>query len=404
MTTEPSWALWGLAVALALALLGAVIALTLTEADAVGKRLGPPADPEDRNRERAPRSAFGGGEAARQQRAAIIVNPTKFDDVDEVRESLTQVCLDHGWATPLWLPTTVEDPGTGQTRQAVAEGVDLVCPLGGDGTVRTVGAALAGTGVPMGLLPGGTGTLLARNLALPIDSVTKALQVALTGRNARIDTCMMTLTRPTAEQVEARLRDEDDPSQAVEDSDIIGHVDPETGESTPETEQEAFLVMAGVGFDAEVMAGAPENLKAKMGWAAYVVSAAQHLKGPEFVADIRLEDGTQVKRHVRSVIVGNVGKLQGGVTLLPEAKSDDGVIDAVVIAPQGIVGWGAVATQVLTQQRKGHGRVEHFSSSRVRLDLSKPIEVQVDGDTLGTAVKLDIVVDPGSLIVRLPQG
>lgn len=403
MTTEPSWALWGVALALTLALLGAVIALTLTEADAAGRRLGSPEDPEDTSRERAPRSAFGGGETA-PQRAAVIVNPTKFDDVDEVRESLTQVCLDHGWATPLWLPTTAEDPGTGQARQAVADGVDLVCPLGGDGTVRTVGAALAGTGVPMGLLPGGTGNLLARNLSLPVDSLTKALVVALTGRNARIDTCTMTLTRPTAEQVEARLRDEDDPSQAVDESDIIGHVDPETGEPTPRTEQETFLVMAGVGFDAEVMAGAPEDLKAKMGWAAYVVSAAQHLKGPEFVADIRLEDGTQVKRHARSVIVGNVGKLQGGVNLLPEAKSDDGVIDAVVIAPQGIVGWGAVATQVLTQQRKGHGRVEHLSSARVRLELSKPIEVQVDGDTLGTAVKLDIVVDPGSLVVRLPQG
>jgi diacylglycerol kinase (ATP) len=402
MTTEPSWVLWGLALALSLALLGAVIALVLTEADAVGRRFGRSTD-AGTARPRAPRSAFGGSDEQPQPRVAIVVNPTKFDEVARVKESLTKVCYDRGWSAPLWLPTTLEDPGTGQTRQAVDEGVDLVCALGGDGTVRTVGAALAGTGVPMGLLPAGTGNLLARNLSLPIDSVTKALEVALSGRNARIDTCVLTLTRPTEEQVEARLRDEEDPSAAVDEADVVGHIDPQTGDRTSVTEKEVFLVMAGVGFDAEVMAGAPEELKARMGWAAYLVSAAQHLKGPEFVADIRLDDGTQVKRHVRGVIVGNVGKLQGGVTLLPEARSDDGVVDAVVIAPQGIVGWGAVATQLLTRQRKGHGRVEHFASPRVRLDLSKPIEVEVDGDTLGTAVQVDITVDRGSLVVRLPQ-
>jgi diacylglycerol kinase (ATP) len=403
MTNEPSWLLMGVVVALSLALLGVVAALTLSEATAMAdlretRRSG------RRARGRAPRSAFGGAPETALQRVAVIVNPTKFDDVAAVRRTLTRVCRDKGWDEPVWLETTAEDPGTGQTREALEAGVDLVCPLGGDGTVRTVGAALADTGVPMGLLPGGTGNLLARNLSLPIDSVTRALEVALTGRNVRIDTCRMTLTRPTEAQVAERVLDEDDPSQAVEDSDVVGHVDPETGEVTPVTEEEVFLVMAGVGFDAEVMAGAPEDLKARMGWAAYVVSAAQHLKGPEFVADLRLDDGTQVRRRARSIIVGNVGKLTGGVTLLPEARFDDGVVDTVVIAPKGVVGWGAVAAQVLTQQRKGHKRVEHFSSGRVRMELSKPIEVQVDGDTLGTATELDLVVNPGSLVVRLPQG
>lgn len=404
MTQDSDWLLWALALALSLALLGVTFYLSRTEATTMDQKSGGRGRVRGGSERtgRAPRSAFGGGEPA-QQRVAIIVNPTKFDDPSSVRSTLTEVCRAAGWADPLWLETTAQDPGTGQTQEAVAAGVDLVCPLGGDGTVRTVGAALAGTGMPMGLLPAGTGNLLARNLRLPIDSIPRALEVALTGRNAPIDTCTLTLTRPTTAQLAARVADEDDPSQAVAAGDAVGQVDEETGLTTPESEEHVFLVMAGVGFDAEVMAGVPERLKASMGWAAYLVSAAQHLKGPQFVVDLRLEDGTRVQRRSRGLIVGNVGKLQGGVELLPEAKSDDGVVDAVLLSPQGVVGWGAVLTRVLSKQRKGHPRVEHFSSARVQVQLDKPIELQIDGDTLGTATAMDVVVAAGSLVVRMPN-
>src|SRR6478672_2532007 len=63
------------------------------------------------------------------RRAAIIVNPTKFDDVAAVRKKITEQSINVGWAAPLFILTAERDPGSGQAKQALDKGVDLVCPL-----------------------------------------------------------------------------------------------------------------------------------------------------------------------------------------------------------------------------------------------------------------------------------
>ena len=116
-------------------------------------------------RTRPPRDSFRQVDdepPAPPKRAAIVVNPTKVDSVDDLRASLTALMAAQDWAEPLVLETTAEDPGLGQTRAALEEGVDLVCAMGGDGTVRAVAEVLSGTTIPMGLLPAGTGNLQAR--------------------------------------------------------------------------------------------------------------------------------------------------------------------------------------------------------------------------------------------------
>jgi diacylglycerol kinase (ATP) len=332
------------------------------------------------------------------RRVAIIVNPTKFDDVGRVRRRVTEICHRHGWADPLWLETTPEDTGVGQTHEALAAGVDLVCPLGGDGTVRTVGAQLVGQEVPMGLLPAGTGNLLARNLELPYVSLEQCLTIALTGQDTRIDTCRLDLLRPTTAQLEARLAD-DEPSENV---DLQDAVDDRSAEEA--REEHTFLVMAGLGFDAEVMAGVPEKLKARVGWLAYLVAGLRHLKGPQFTVAVKVDDGQTFRRRVRSVMVGNVGRLQGGMELLPEAVADDGSVDAVLLSPEGIVGWAATVGQLATRRRFGHSRVDHVQGEEVRVISDKPVEIEIDGDTLGSATAMRVVVQPGSLLVRVRAG
>jgi diacylglycerol kinase family enzyme len=300
--------------------------------------------------------------------AAIIVNPTKFDDLAGVRAQVTKGCLAAGWAEPLWVETTSQDPGTGQARQAVQDGATLVCPLGGDGTVRAVATALIGTETPLGLLAGGTGNLLARSLNLPMDSLTAALKVALTGQNKRVDVGRLTVDHSGE------------------------HENPE---------EHIFLVMAGVGFAAEIMADAPERLKKTVGPMAYTFSAAKHLRGPQFKVRVKIDGEPEFSRRARTVVVGNCGKLTGGLVLMPEAEVDDGWLDAVILSPAGVVGWVGVGWRLITKKRQGHQRVDHhrMKAMSIRTDRLEP--VQVDGDTVGHARALHATIDPLALIIRV---
>ena len=101
-------------------------------------------------------------------RAALIVNPTKTD-VHDLASTADAICRFEGWSPPLVLETTVDDSGEGAATRALDEGVDVVIAAGGDGTIRAVASALAGTSTPMGIVPLGTGNLLARNIDLVLD-------------------------------------------------------------------------------------------------------------------------------------------------------------------------------------------------------------------------------------------
>jgi YegS/Rv2252/BmrU family lipid kinase len=290
-------------------------------------------------------------------RAAVVHNPIRVTDLPALKRRVEPAMARAGWEPPLWLETTLEEPGAGLARQAVEDGCDVVFVAGGDGTVMAVATALAGTGVPLAILPTGTGNLLARNLDLPFTDEAACLRIGLTGRTRPID---------------------------------VGAV-----------EGRKFVVMAGLGFDAAMMRDAPEGLKKRVGWPAYVVSATKHLRGRGIRVTLTLDDGEPLHRRVRTVVVGNVGRLQGNFPLLPDAVPDDGVLDVVVIATRNVLDWARVGTRVLRRADVPDRRIERFTAKHVLIEASHSQPRQLDGDVIEDGRRLDIQVEAGALLVKV---
>ncbi|MFJ4675407.1 MULTISPECIES: diacylglycerol kinase family protein [unclassified Kitasatospora] len=295
-------------------------------------------------------------------RVALVYNPLSVDDA--LLHRLSAVLTAHGHRPPLLLPGEAEDCGRAAARRALADGARLVAACGGDGTVTACAEVLAGTGATLAIVPCGTGNLLARNLGLPTDPEA-ALDAALAGRTRRID-----LMRAEGDDLPAR----------------------------------AAATMAGMGLDAAVMADTGRTLKRRLGWPAYVLAAARHLGDRRFTLTVAVDDAEPVRRQVRAAVVGNVGSLQGGVRLLPDAEPDDGLLDLVLVQPHGPSGWGRAVHALLTgTHRPGPAApLEHFRGRRIALTAERAQPRECDGDPVGDGRTLTLTVRPDALLVRVP--
>src|SRR5215469_1064312 len=256
---------------------------------------------------------------------AFIVNGT-LAKAGQRFQALCRAAAGHAGWKPEFLVTRKAEDGTEAAREAALSGADLVLATGGDGTVRCCAEALAGTGVPMGIIPLGTANLLARTLGIPAHP-RAALRLAL----------------------------------------VSGHgtdrlVDLAVADDVP------FTAMAGIGLDAAVVAAT--HLKHQLGWLAYAVSGAAHLALPPATFTIRLDDDEPITRVARCVVAGNSGLLPGGFSLLPAARPDDGLLDVGVLAPAGPFGWTRVATRVLTHSQHQDRMLERFQAHKVEISTS----------------------------------
>ena len=333
----------------------------------------------DAEGEEAPMDA----EPTQKKRAALVYNPPKVEP-ETLRARVAELSTEADWAEPLFYETTVDDLGDDATRAALDEKVDAVLVAGGDGTVRAVAEALTSSGVPLTIIPSGTGNLLARNLNLPLSDSDAMIRSTFEGDVLSIDTGI------------ARIR-----------------------RAGGEIEEHGFSVMAGIGLDAAMIQNTRDDLKKQVGWVAYVDGAARSLVSAKPFRVMYQLDGHRLhSAKVQSVLFANCGALQGGVALIPDASIADGKIDVAVLQPSGVLGWLGVwrsivwDNSVLRRFRAGRRVLERRKDSSVRYLRGTGIElatapaqpIELDGDEFGEATRIYTRVVPGGLAVALPKG
>lgn len=290
---------------------------------------------------------------------AVIFNPTK---VEADFTSVVAATLTDAGFEARWLETRADDPGRAMVAEAIAAAVDLVLTAGGDGTVRVVAHGLARSDIPMGIIPAGTGNLLARNLGLPLDT-RGALEVALSGHTSPID--MIEL-------------------------------------SVDDHAPERFAVMAGTGLDAMIMDEVDPRLKARIGPAAYFIAAGKTFGRVPIPLEVTIDGHRTHQRKAMLCLIGNVGELTGGITLIPQARPDDGMLHVYVASPQHLSHWVKVLVRLLTRRARHDDRVDVWSARNVEIRLRESDSYQIDGDVIGEGRVFRATVLPGAVAVRVP--
>ena len=180
-----------------------------------------------------------------------------------------------------------------------------------------------------------------------------------------------------------------------------------------------FLVMAGLGLDAQMIANTDPNLKAKVGWIAYVDAIRKSLRDSKSIGvRYRVDEESTRSARVHTILIGNCGSLPGNIMLLPDAAVDDGILDIVALRPEGFIGWVQVWVKIVWEngvlRRSQVGRKLMGYSKEVRtlrylkgksfvIRLDRPEEFELDGDGYGKIIAAKTTVDPLALVVKMPK-
>src|SRR5262249_18562556 len=250
---------------------------------------------------------------------------------------------------------------------------------------RACAHALAGTRVPLAIIPLGTANLAARALGIP-PGIGGALAIGFGGHERRID-----LAAAGTAAAGAGSAGPADATRAADATLAAGGAGTLT-----------FAAMAGIGLDAEVVAATPRLLKRRAGWLAYAVAGVAHLPGRPERFTVRLDGGEPLARQARCVVVGNPGLLPGGFVLLPGARLDDGLLDLGILPPSGPAGWLRVAQRGLTRSGRGGRELERQKARRVEITAAAELSREVDGEVIAPGRSLTVTLLRHALTVRVP--
>nr|WP_201737226.1 diacylglycerol kinase family protein [Bifidobacterium aemilianum] len=311
---------------------------------------------------------------------AFIINPSK-PQAAQHRRHIELYCHAHNLTQVEYIETQLDKDGRACAQEALAHGAQVLVAVGGDGTVRTVASALSGTGHPLGIIPIGTGNLFARNMGIPVDDMDTALAVATSHGSRMVDVGRLSLLD----------RPDDD----------HGH---------------AFLIIAGIGFDALMIDDTDPELKKSISWLAYFASGSKHIFGGKYHARVTIENEDGSSRTIqrltfRTFMAGNCGQIPI-FSLMPNAVYDDGLLDFEIIdTTSGILGWAGLFADIVHQTITRKAQKSPISSSSTidqlqgvsaDIKLEKPALAEVDGDMLGETCHIRFTIEHKALCVRVP--
>lgn len=288
-------------------------------------------------------------------RIAVVAHRKKTlgGGLDELRRRLG----DEGVTDLLWYEVPKSRKAPKKARRAVAEGARLVLVWGGDGTVQRCVDALAGSGVPIAILPAGTANLLAGNLGIPEDLL-GAVRTALHGDRRRID---------------------------------LGKVN-----------GEHFAVMAGGGFDAELIAGADRRAKSRLGRLAYVRAGLRSVRGGTTEVRVTVDGSPWFRGAASCVLLGNVGRITGGIPAFDDAAPDDGWLDVGVATADGALQWARTLGRMALARSDSSPFVRVTRARKVDVRLSGPTRYELDGGAREPVTRIKARVVPGGITVCVP--
>ncbi|WP_336206947.1 diacylglycerol/lipid kinase family protein [Nonomuraea sp. LPB2021202275-12-8] len=259
----------------------------------------------------------------------------------------------------LWYEVPKSRKAPKKVRKALKAGAELVFVWGGDGMVQRCAGALAHSGVPMAILPAGTANLFAGNVGIPTD-LEESVRIGFHGRRERLDLGLLN--------------------------------------------GEHFAVMAGAGFEAEMIADADGQEKQRLGKMSYVKAAVRHVGGPLVPMTVKVDGAVWFEGEASCLLLGNVGTIAGGIEAFDDARPDDGWLEVGVSTAQGPVQWARVLGRMATGRSENSPFVRVTRARKVSARFGSPLLYELDGGDREAVTRLKAKVAPGALTVCLPPG
>jgi YegS/Rv2252/BmrU family lipid kinase len=270
---------------------------------------------------------------------------------------LRRILASEGVTDPVWYEVEKSRRAPKFARRAAAKGIDVLFVWGGDGTVQRCVDAVAGTDTAVAILPAGTANLLAENLKVPHD-LAEAVKIGFHGDRRRLDT---------------------------------GSVN-----------GERFMVMAGAGFDARMIADADRGEKDRLGRAAYIATGIRNLSARRVRATVTVDGKRFFTGKVSCVLTANVGKILGGIEAFPQAQPDDGRLELGVVTARNPVQWARTFGKLAIGQAERSPFAEVTQGTKFKIRFDQKVRFELDGGARPARRKLRIKVRPGSVTVCVP--